>query len=226
MISASRLLTRSAFCLACTASLTGLAEATTLLDTSIQIGANTPMQLGRLSRSGVPSDWSSSKVFPGVINTTTPYHYATFDLDIAALESGYSYSPYLQITFDSTSATTFLSAYLGAYDPTNLATHYLGDEGSSGNAFGTDPSTFQLVVPSSPHLILVLNESSTNGGLNMPGGLLIEAFADTEYTDLAVAAPVPEPATWAFLAGGLALLGGMGRRRARRAEAAPIVAAH
>ena len=182
----------------------GVAKATVIYTGVMTIGATDPTQLGRLSRNGEPSDWSTSKAFPGVINTGISYHYTTLDLDLSALESAYSsYGAYLQINFDSTAATTFLSAYLNSYSPFNLATNYLGDAGFSGNSFG-NPLFFQVVVPSTNHLMLVLNESTSGGGLNLPGGLVVEAFVDTAFTDLP--APVPEPGTWALLACGMALL--------------------
>jgi hypothetical protein len=196
----------------------GRAEATPIyLDTMTITGAD-PTQLGRLSRSGVPSDWSAPKAFPGVINTTTSYHYTTLDLDLDALEAPNSYGAYIQIDFDSPFTTTFLSAYLDSYSPLNLATNYLGDIGQSGNLISGDPAFFQVVVPSTHHLVLVLNETTTNGGLNLPGGLLVEAFTDTNYTDLSPASnPVPEPATWQLLMSGMAILTG---RRFRRGAAA------
>jgi len=186
----------------------GLAEATVIYTDTMTITGADPTQLGRISRNGVPSDWSGPKAFPGVINTTASYHYMTLDLDLVALESGFIYGGFIQIDFDSTATTTFLSAYLKPYDPSNLATNYLGDPGSSGNPFPGDPLYFQVVVPSPDHLVLVLNETTTDGsGLGVSGGLTVEAFSDTEYTDLiAVSTPVPEPGTWALLACGMAVL--------------------
>jgi len=177
----------------------GVAQATLIFADTISVTAGDPTQLGRLSRNGIPQDWSGGEAFPGVINPATSYHYMTLDLDVAALENT-SYGAFLQISFDSTAATTFLSAYLDSYDPLNLATNWLGDAGTSGNFFGVDPLFFQVVVPSGHHLILVLNESATNGGLNLPGNVLVEAFSDTNYTDL------PEPRTLELLACGLAVL--------------------
>src|SRR5258708_37369734 len=81
----------------------------------------------------------------------------------------------------------FLSAYAGSYDPLHPGTNYLGDEGSSGNLFGTDAASFQIIVPTGQDLILVLNE--TLGGANSASSfgqltnLDVERFIDTEFDD-------------------------------------------
>jgi len=196
----------------------GLAQATTITTDTLVLGAGGPTQLGRLSRDGVPSDWSvTPKPFPGVINPTTTYHYTTLDLDIAALEAGMglAYGGFIQVNFDSVSANTFLSAYLDSYNPLNLAANYLGDAGFSGNPFPGDPGFFQVFVPAAHHLVLVLNETLTNAGLNLPGNLVVEAFSDTEFTDLQ---PIPEPGTLALLFSGMAILRTTRRRRAPRLD--------
>jgi hypothetical protein len=193
----------------------GLAQATTITTDTLVIGAGDPTQLGRLTRDGVISDWSAPKPFPGVFNPATTYHYTTLDLDISALEAamGLAYGGFIQVNFDSLAATTFLSAYLDFYNPLNLATNYLGDPGFSGNPLPSDPAFFQVVVPAAHHLILVLNETVTNAGINVPGNLVVEAFSDTEFTDLQ---PIPEPGTLALLYSGMAILRTTRRRRAPR----------
>jgi hypothetical protein len=119
---------------------------------------------------------------------------------------GFSYGGFIQIDFDSTATTTFLSAYLDAYSPSNKATNWLGDAGTSGNSFGVDPLFFQVVVPSGHDLVLVFNETTTNAGLNLPGVVTVEAFADTLFTDLSPLSPpsVPEPNTLSLLMCGVA----------------------
>jgi hypothetical protein len=205
---------RSFVALAASVLLCGLAQATVIFSGSLEIGAGDPTQLGRLSRNGVPQDWSNGEPFPGVINPAVSYHYTTLDLDLGALEAGYAFGGFLQIIFDSTFTTTFLSAYLTSYDPTDLSSHWLGDPGTSGNYFGVDPLFFQVVMGSTDHLILVLNESLPGGGLDLPGLITIEAYSDTEFTDLVRA--TPEPHVLLLLACGLALLM-LARRSPRRA---------
>lgn len=185
------------------------ANATVIDTTTLSLTAADPTKLGRLSRNGIPQDWSGGESFPGVVNPTTSYHYIAIALDVGALEAGlgFSYGGFIQIDFDSTATTTFLSAYLDAYTPSNLATNWLGDAGTSGNSFGVDPLFFQVVVPSAHDLVLVLNETTTNGGLNLPGDVTVEAFADTEFTDLSpVVSAVPEPGTLALLMCGIAFV--------------------
>jgi hypothetical protein len=187
------------------------AQATTIDTDTLSLAGGDPTQLGRLTRNGVPSDWSTAKPFPGVTSPTTSFHYKTLDLDITALEAGFTYGGFIQIDFDSPFVTTFLSAYLDFYNPLNLATNYLGDAGFSGNLVSGDPAFFQVFVPQAHHLILVLNETGTNAGLGLAGGLVVEAFADTEFTDLAV----PEPGSLVLLASGVAFAA----RRFRRVAA-------
>src|SRR4051794_23032390 len=71
--------------------------ASTILDTGlVSLRATDPTQVGRLSRTNVPSDWSAPKAFPGVLNTTVSYRYETFSLANIPL-------PYIQITIDDVS---------------------------------------------------------------------------------------------------------------------------
>ncbi|MBS0449582.1 MAG: PEP-CTERM sorting domain-containing protein [Proteobacteria bacterium] len=196
----------------------GAAHATDLLAINgISLDSSDPTMAQRLNRSTTGNapgaDWSAPEPFPGVNTAPGPFHYDTWNVDLSALEAPYVYGAYIQITFDSVSVNTFLSAYNGSFDPTNLATNYLGDNGNSGNFFGTDPRYFQLVVPTSiTNLVLVLNETTSNAGLNQSGNVLIEAFSDTSYTNLT---PVPEPATWALLLLGVPLLAGVAKRAGR-----------
>jgi len=200
------------------------AQATDLYTGTLTLTASSPSQLGRLSRSGVPSDWSVVKTFPGVINPALQYAYTTLTLDLASIAAsqGLVYAPFIQISIDSTSPNTFFSGYSNTYDPLNQATNYLGDAGASSNPFPGSPRFFQLVVPSTQKLVLVMNESTTGLGLNAPASILVEAFADTLYTNLSA---VPEPATGAMLALGIATLAAMRRRATPSTATAPAIPA-
>src|SRR3974390_2982453 len=85
-----------------------VAAADDLATFSGAISFTDPTQLGRLSRSGIPSSWAGPKTFPGVINTTTTYYYHEYSLNVGV-------TPYIEVTIDSLSANTFLAAYLASY---------------------------------------------------------------------------------------------------------------
>lgn len=117
----------------------GVARATPILDVSGSLTLVDPTQQGRLSRNGIPQDWSGTEPFPGVINLATTYHYHTYTVDVDS-------TPFIQIDFDSLSPNTFVSAYVANYVPNSgpspnfgFDTNWLGDAGFSGNPFPGDP---------------------------------------------------------------------------------------
>jgi hypothetical protein len=185
------------------------AQAIPLLDVTGSLSASDPTQLGRLSRNGIPQDWSGSELFPGVINPASSYHYKVYSVNVGL-------TPFIQISVDSISTNTFFSAYDTAYLPASMATNWLGDMGVSGNLFPPDPNFFQVIAPINHTLLIVVNQTSTTAGLGDPFHLLVEGFLDTEFTDPAPA-NVPEPTTVFLTATGLAWLASKrARARARR----------
>lgn len=190
------------------------AQALVLVSDSATFVAGDATQLGRLSRDGVPADWSADKPFPGELNVGTTYQYHTLAISFAA---NATQDVYYQISIDDNAAGTFTAAYDGSYNPAAKASNYLGDLGGSGNIFG-NPAFFQVKVAAGGSLVLAVNNMT--GGVAGPYptyGYLVEAFSDTDYSEnFPNQNPaVPEPATWAMMFGGFALAGGALRARRR-----------
>ena len=177
--------------------LAGTAQALPVVDITDALTLTDPTQLGRLSRNGIPQDWSGTETFPGVINTGTTFHYHAYLVDVGL-------TPFIQISVDSTSPNTFFSAYDTAYLPNSLATGWLGDMGLSGNLFPGDPNFFQVIAPLNHTLLVIVNNvAAANGGVGDPYHLIVEGFIDNQFTDPPA---VPEPATMLLSGTGLALL--------------------
>lgn len=167
-------------------------QAAVIADLTSTLSATDPIQLGRISRNGVSSDWSTIKPFPGVVNPTGGYRYEVFIVNVGL-------SPFIQIDFDEMGGTANLlaSAYLNTYNPLSMATNYLGDPGFSGDPAGI-PLTFQVIVPATQNLVVLVNDTTLNGaGIGTKFNILVEGFANTQFDD------VPEPAS--FLTVGLAI---------------------
>lgn len=194
----------------------GAAQAEVVYSSTVSLTSADPTQLGRLSRNGDAQDWTGFETFPGLVNTATNYHYRAITIDLDGVLAGFTPAPYLQISIDSESPFTFLSAYLDVYDPLNKATNWLGDAGTSGNIFG-NPLYFQVIVPTGHDLVLLFNETTPNGGLNTPAGLLVEAFQDVDFTE---PTRLPEPASLALVAAALVPAAALRRRAGRPTQSA------
>ncbi|MDQ2868929.1 MAG: PEP-CTERM sorting domain-containing protein [Verrucomicrobiota bacterium] len=139
-----------------------------------------------------------NKTFPGVFDAGTPYHY-----DAYIFTNPFAVSTAFTINLSTTSAyLPFGVVYLGTFDPTNLATNYRADGGSSPTA-GT-PNTFSFDIPAGASFTVVINETTAGGA---DGG------NNADYTFTLSSAAVPEPSTVLELSVGAALLGMWAWRR-------------
>ena len=172
-------------------------------------------QQGRLSRNGIPQDWSGSEVYPGVINPTVTYFFTTFTVNVGSLN-------YLEIDIDSVSPNTFASAYQTSYFPTNLQTNWLGDAGTSGNSFSSsDILAFNVVANLGSFVTIVIANTAAGGvGITDPFTLSVYGFPDSQYSADAVElalSRVPEPSTLLLLLAPLGLVAGRKLRERRNA---------
>jgi hypothetical protein len=187
--------------------LASLVQADTLTTFTTSIAANDPTQLGRISRNGIPSDWSGLKPFPGIINPTTVYNYHTYSVNSGV-------TPFILITIDSVPGNTFASAYLPSYNPSNvppnngLDINYIGDAGRSGNIFGVDPVSFEVYVPVGTNFLVVVN-TSANAGIGQPFTITVQGFLDDQFTS------TPEPSSLILLGSGALGVAGLVRRKLR-----------
>jgi hypothetical protein len=197
-----------------------LASAVPITTFVATISVTDPTQLGRLSRNGIPQDWSGGEAYPGWMSAATSYHYSVYTLPGSWFDFGAGgYAGYVQVSIDSVSTISFGAAYLNSYNPSTPAATWLGDAGSSGNYFGVDPLFFQVILPKGDDLLLVFNNvGASDGGVGDRLGILVEGFVDTEYTD---PSPVPEPASLLLLGTGVLALGGRLRRRLHKVD--PVV---
>ena len=202
-----RMVSKIAFVVLGTLLLASVAQADLLTTFTSSISASDPTQLGRISRNGIPSDWSGLKPFPGIINPTTVYNYHTYTVNSGV-------TPFILITIDSVPANTFASAYFPSYNPSNvppnngLDINYIGDAGFSGNAFGVDPVSFEVFVPVRSNFLVVVNTTSPVG-IGQPFTITVQGFLDDQFTS------TPEPSSLVLLGSGALGVAGLLRRKLR-----------
>ena len=126
--------------------------------------AGIPTEAARMFRSGVPSVCGSAKAFPGT-SAGAGFAYQTKSYTNA----GPARCVMLTLTATCSGGGNlfgaFVSAYSGAFDPTNLATNYLGDPGVSTGSPGVAGTPFQLNLAAGQTITLVVNQvndSATN----------------------------------------------------------------
>jgi hypothetical protein len=117
-----------------------------------------PVQTGRLLRNAVVSQCATPKACPG-LNDTVPYHY-----DAYTFINNTGADRCVTVALDAGTCVganqIFSAAYLGTYDPTNLCTNYLADEGSSPNPTGN----YSFTVPNGAVFTVVVHEVNANAG--------------------------------------------------------------
>lgn len=184
--------------------LVSVAQADLITTFTSSVSATDPTQLGRISRNGIPTDWSGP-VFPGITAATSTFNYHTYSVNSGV-------TPYIYITIDSVATTTFASAYFPTYNPNGpgsyngLNVNYIGDPGTSGNYFGTDPLSFEVYVPKFSNFLVVVNTTAA-AGIGQPYTITVQGFIDDQFT------PTPEPGTLVLMGSGMLGVVGLVRRK-------------
>lgn len=148
----------------------------------------------RMFRDGNASVAGSPKTFPGNWSNN-PTYFVTHSLSVVVG------SVVSVATTQNTSS--FFSLYDNAFDPTNLATGYLGDQGSSQNG------TFSIIAPASGNVLLVVMSTGGSGAIG--------SSWSTGVTHNPAAVPESSLAGFDVLALlGTCLIGGQALRRRKR----------
>jgi len=126
--------------------------------------AGIPTEAARMFRSGVPSVCGSAKAFPGT-SAGAGFAYQTTSYTNAGAARCVTLTLNATCSGGGNLFGAFVSAYSGAFDPTNLATNYLGDPGVSTGSPGAAGTPFQLNLAAGQTITLVVNQvndSATN----------------------------------------------------------------
>lgn len=169
------------------------------LDTTLATNASTTRTL----RDGNPSTCGAPKAFPGTIGAGT-YAHNTHTL----VNNGPAQCVTVTVTANCPAAANnvFLIAYSPPFDPSNLATNYLADTGSSTGSGVTQ--TLALNMTAGQTMVLAVESvAPTTGGGGSCSYTIISAEADLAGGPVGV----PTMTEWAMigLASALAALGGL-----------------
>jgi hypothetical protein len=120
------------------------------------IDTNSPIQTGRLFRSGFPQTCPASTTCSTFDTLAHHYNAYTFTNMTGATQC---------VNIDTNTACTgtnfiFTAAYLGSFDPNNICTNWIGDSGSSPNP----DQAFQVSVDNGQTFVVVVSEVTPNAG--------------------------------------------------------------
>jgi hypothetical protein len=132
------------------------ASAVTVLSGNASLTTGDSTETGRVFRNGVASTWAAPKSYPGAFDSLTHF----YDLLTVNFAPNATQTVYYQIGYtnldNATFATPFSVAHLNTFDPTNIATGYLGDSGQS-SAMGSNVS-YQVIVPTGNQLLVLFED--------------------------------------------------------------------
>ena len=120
-------------------------------------------QTNRLRRDGLPSTCAAIKAYPGVYSAAK-IHYRTYDFTNATSKPAcYTVTASAPACVDPANVI-FVAAYLGPYDPSNIATNYLADFGSS--PYPVQPFAFNIAAGQAFKLVVTSVANDDGAGTN------------------------------------------------------------
>jgi hypothetical protein len=112
-------------------------------------------QTGRLNATGSPSTISAPKTYPGTADSL-PHNFKSYSFTNT---TGAALGVQVNVT-GITGTGIHSSVYLTNYDPANLATNYLGDEGPSGIG------SYSFMVSAGASYVVIVNALTPTANLN------------------------------------------------------------
>jgi len=155
------------------------------------IDASDPTQTDRLFRTGTPGTCNAHKMCPGPFGDGQQHHY-----DFYSFSNTFGETECINVDINTACAGTnliFATAYLGNFDPTDICTNYLADEGDSPNP--TQPFSFDL--PAGQTVVLVVAEIIVDAGCSgytmTVNGLCTAVTPTPTPTPTPTVSPTPVP---------------------------------
>src|SRR5947208_2123629 len=125
------------------------------------IDAGDATQTDRMFRDGVPSTCAAPKTCPGPFGDGLQHHYDSYTYTNT---TGTTQCVTVDPTTECVGTNyTFVVAYLGSFDPTNICTNYLADSGSSPDPT-QPPVTFSFNVDDGQTFVIVVSEVTADAG--------------------------------------------------------------
>jgi len=128
----------------------------------------TGTQTGRINRFAPPSVCGTQKAYPGLQTATGTRRFQTFSFQTC----NNPVPACVTINLSNPAVNLFAVAYLGSYNPANLAQNYLGDSGTSGNGL---QANFNVTLPPGVQtLVVVVHEVNPGAGTGSNYSLTVD----------------------------------------------------
>ena len=123
--------------------------------------AGDPTQTDRMFRDGIPSTCDAPKTCPGPFGDGLQHHYDSYTVTNT---TGSTQCVSVDASTDCVGTNSiFLVAYVGSFDPTNLCTNYLADQGSSPDP-SAPPEPFSFELADGQTAVIVVSEVTADAG--------------------------------------------------------------